>query len=134
MADTPPPLSASETSPLRKKSIFHTLATLCLVSPLIAILLNVFVFGPNEAQHPSHTREEALAQATLVGLVPVLGILAGIISLFGMIRHGARGILWKAALGLLIYALLIVSAISTFNKIQEVARKRYEQQHGHSPL
>ncbi len=129
----PSPLQCTEPAAApRKKNIFHTLATFCLVSPLIAIVLNIVLFGPNEAQHPSHTREEALVQAVLVGLVPMLGILAGIISLFGMIRHGARGILWKAALGLLIYAFLIVSAISTFNKVQEAARKRYEQQHRYS--
>jgi hypothetical protein len=133
MPDTPPLPPISEAPVARKKSIFHTLATFCLASPFIAILLNLLVFGPNEVQHPSHTREEALAQAMQVGLVPLLGILAGIISLFGMIRHGARGILWKAALGLLIYAFLILSAMHTFAKIQEVARKRHEQQLGHPP-
>ena len=133
MPETPPPIPAAELAVPRRKNLFQTLATFCLISPLLAIVLNVALFGPNEAQHPSHTREEALAQAILVGLVPTLGILAGIVSLFGMIRHGARGILWKATLGLLIYAFLIVSAMYTFSKIQEVARKRYEQQHGHPP-
>jgi hypothetical protein len=129
---TPPPLPPLPPAPA-KKNIFRTLATLCLLSPLVAVGFHVFMIAPLQQQHPAKSREEALVYAVLSGIVPGLGILAGLVSLLGIPRHGAAGILWKSLLGLLIWALLAWSAFSTIHKIEELARKRHEQQQAHAP-
>jgi hypothetical protein len=76
---------------------------------------------------------DALADATLTAAVPVLGVIAGIISLFGIRRHGSAGILWKTVTGLLIFALMVLVAIPPFLRARAVARQRYEQRYHHPP-
>jgi len=61
----------------------------------------------------------------------VLGVFAGIIALFGIRRHGAAGILWKAVTGLSIFVVLVLLAIPSCLKAKEISRQRYEQRYGH---
>jgi hypothetical protein len=64
---------------------------------------------------------DALADATLTAFVPVVGFLAGVLSLFGIRRYGKSGILWKAATGMLIFLLMVLAAIPALLKAREVA-------------
>lgn len=99
------------------------MATFCLVSPVLAVLLNLLLWGPMETRHPSQTRDEAMTHVAMVGIMPTLGIMAGVIALCGMTRYGTRGILWKALIGLLTYALLVYAALHTIHRINEITRK-----------
>jgi hypothetical protein len=47
-------------------------------------------------------------------VIPVIGIVSGIVALCGIARHGKDGILGSAITGLVIYALLIASLIPNF--------------------
>ena len=119
--------------PAKPKTFFHRAATFCLWAPLIGILLNVFFWAPGRAAHPNETRMDALADASLSAFVPVMGFLAGIVSLFGIPRYGRSGILWKATTGMLIFLLMVLAVIPALLKAREVARQRYEQRYGHPP-
>ena len=117
----------------KPKTFFHHAATFCLWAPLIGILLNVFCWGPGRAARPPQTRIDALADATVSAFVPVMGFLAGVVSLFGIRRYGKAGILWKAVTGMLIFLLMILALIPALLKARGVERERYEQRYGHPP-
>lgn len=117
----------------KKKTFFHRAATFCLCSPFIAIVWNVFIVIPGQNVHTSDAKIDAAANVFLALLVPVMGIFAGIISLFGMRRYGSTGILWKTVIGLSIFSLMALLAIPNFLKAREIARERYEQQYGQPP-
>src|SRR3954470_16925470 len=89
------------------RSFFHRAATFCLWAPLLGIILQVFCCGPGLATHPPHTQMDAVVNATFSGFVPVMGFLAGIVSLFGIRRYGKAGILWKALTGMLIFFVMV---------------------------
>lgn len=125
MEETPPPA--------KPKTFFHRAATFCLWAPLIGILLNVFCWVPGRAAHPPATRMDALADATVSAFVPVLGFLAGVVSLFGIRRYGRTGILWKALTGMTIFLLMVGAAIPALLKARSAARQQYEQRYGHPP-
>lgn len=118
---------------LPKKTFCHRAATFCLWSPFIAIAWNVFIVIPGRNVHTSDTQTDAAANLFLAAFFPVLGILAGIIALFGIRRHGRTGILWKAVIGLSIFLLLALLAIPNFLKARQNAREQYEQQYGQPP-
>ncbi len=125
--ETPPPILP------KKKTFFHRAATFCLCSPFIAIAWNVFIVIPGQNVHTSDAQIDAAANFFLAALFPVLGIVAGIIALFGIRRHGRDGILWKTVIGLSIFAFMGFLAIPNFLKARETARERYEQQYGQPP-
>lgn len=124
-----------ETSPSilsKKKTLYHRAATFCLWSPLIAIVWNVLIVIPGQNVHTSDAQTDAAANLFLAAFFPVLGIIAGIIALLGIRRHGRAGILWKTVIGLSIFLLMALLAVPNFLKAKEIARERYEQ-HGQSP-
>ena len=100
----PPPL------PKSGANIFQTFASFCIWSPLISIVANIFV---PKIQVTNQT--DALVNMLIASAVPVLGILSGLVALFGMIRWGRAGILWKSVVGLLIWAILIAASILILN-------------------
>lgn len=70
---------------------------------------------------------DAVTNAVIISILPSLGILSGIISLFGIRRCGSRGILWKAVIGLTVYGLLFLAAVPPFLKSVEAAKHHYVQ-------
>jgi hypothetical protein len=82
------------------------------------------MWAPERIRNPPKTRAEAVADVIVTGAVPMLGVIAGIISLFGIRRHGSAGILWKAVSGLAIFLLMILAAIPSVLKARENARIR----------
>lgn len=96
------------------------LARYCWLSIPIAMLFNAFLQG-GRPQTP--TRTDLIAGAILAAIVPVSGILAGLISFFGIPRYGRRGILWPALIGLFLWAGMAALAIPTFNRVQKRAKE-----------
>lgn len=113
-----------------RKTFYHRAATFCLLAPFIGIVINFFG-ALDRAQHPPQNRMELLADITVNAFVPVLGVLAGIISLFGIRSYGKTGILWKTVAGLLIFTLMVLAAIPSVMKARQISRQRYEQRYGH---
>lgn len=123
------PDSTEISSPLpTSNSIFHKAASICVWSPLIAIIVTMI------PQAPAHSREGALASAIAAGAVPVAGIVAGLVALCGIRKYGKAGILWKSVVGLLIWVVLAGAAIPAFLAVREKARKAQEQHTGTSRL
>jgi hypothetical protein len=131
MSQEPPtvPSIVTSISP-KEKTLYHRAATFCLWSPFISIVLHILMI-PGEVAHPPQTRIDAAVSAAYEAIVPVSGIIAGVISLFGICRHGTAAILWKTVIGLSIFVLMVLLATHDFLKAKEIARQRYEQQYGH---
>jgi hypothetical protein len=123
----------SPARPAKRKNFFHHAATFCLCSPFIAILWNVILVVPSQrasAPVPPGSYDaqiNAAANLVLAAFIPLLGIVAGTISLFGIRRQGAAGIVWKTATGLSIYVLLLLLAIPNFIRAKNIANQRYAQ-------
>ncbi len=82
---------------------------------------------PARIAHPPQTQMDAIANAVIISIVPVVGIVSGIVSLFGIRRHGSKGILWKSGIGLSIIGLMFLAAIPPFLKALEAAKHKYVQ-------
>lgn len=105
-------------------SLFHQAANFCIWSPLIAIIVNIVT-----PKIPVHTQTDALINAIIAAVLPVAGIIAGIVALFGLRSYGRKGILWKSIIGLLIWVLLVAAAFPVITMVRDKARKINEQQH-----
>lgn len=81
----------------------------------------VFHFIIQAADKPGPDPMDRLVGTFLASLFPVSGILAGVIALFGMIRHGRKGILLPALIGLVLWGALFALTIPTYQKIQKRA-------------
>lgn len=78
---------------------------------------------------------DAWANLITVSFIPALGIVSGIVALFGIRRHGTVGILWKAVTGLCLFAILIALALPNYLKAVEISNQRLEQSRAHpAPL
>ncbi len=115
-----------------RNTFYHRAATCCLLAPFVAIGANLALMGARVSQ-PAPSRMASLIPALILGGIMLLGVVLGILSLFGIRRYGAAGILWKSVTGLSIFLLLLVAAIPAFLKARQVARQRYEQRYGHPP-
>lgn len=102
--------------PTAGSNLFQKLASFCVWFPLIAIGVNMV----------TATQQPNLVTAAAV---PVLGIVSGIIALFGILRHGRAGILWKSVAGLLIWGLLAAAAVPAFLSVQTQAKALHDKQH-----
>jgi hypothetical protein len=118
----PPPISTPP--PLEKvKTFYHHAATYCVLAPFVAFGANV-VIAASRASNPSPTRIEILVPAIILSLIILSGFVFGIISLFGIKRHGRAGILWKAVTGLLIITLMFLGVISSILHANKIAHER----------
>jgi len=103
--DTPPPLT---------KSFAHHAAKLSWVCPLFMVLLSA-IFA------------KRVSSPVIIDLVCLLlivvGFTLGIIGLFGMRRHGPRGILGHAMAGIMINGFLIFIFITNFIAAREKAQQ-----------
>jgi hypothetical protein len=121
------PNTPSVTSPLpapalapRKKSFVFQAAKASLFAPFIAFGLNVIVVVGNVLinglAHPSANALKITLKITitLFVLFTVSGFILGIVSLFGVRRHGKKGILGYAIAGILLNGLpwVVITASS----------------------
>ncbi len=108
--------------------MFQKFASFCIWSPLVAIVVNLVT-----PKTPATSQSDVLASAVTAAIVPVIGILAGVFALFGMIRYGRARILWKSVIGLLIWALLAAAAIPAVNAVRAKVRSIQEQRKNPTP-
>jgi hypothetical protein len=104
-----------ETTP-STKPFAHQAAKLSWVCPLILVVINIFA--------------KQVASPLIIDLLALLliavGFVFGIIALFGIPKHGPKGILGPALAGLVINGLLIFIFITNFM----AARAKAQQQSG----
>jgi multisubunit Na+/H+ antiporter MnhC subunit len=110
--NTPPPIP-SDKPPFAKQA-----ARFSAFTPLAALVVNMVGNGVAQGN-----RTMATIFSILGGLLIVAGIVLGIIALFGVRRHGRKGILGFAITGIAINTFLVVAAVLTFQSV----RARSEQ-------
>jgi len=98
----------------------HQAAKLSWVCPIIIFLL--LAFG-------SQAGARVIIELVALLLI-VVGLLSGIVALFGMRSHGKSGILGPAIVGIIINGLLVFIFVTNFL----AARARAQQQRGDLPL
>jgi hypothetical protein len=105
-----------ETPIVVKSTFWHKAATLCLWSPLIAILcMPVCRPQPVDLSHGAYYAQVQMqANMLTAAFIPAVGILSGLLALCGIARVGAKGLLWKALIGLAIWALFFVTALPAY--------------------
>jgi hypothetical protein len=95
------------TSP-KTKSFSHRAATLGWVSPVISgIIFALLIF---EGQIVARKIRPFFVQVAL--LLIAVGLVSGIVALFGVSKHGKKGILVPAIVGIVISGLLILFCVA----------------------
>jgi len=94
-----------------RQSFFHQAATVSAFAPLFLVLLQLVSLGCFSSLSPDVARPAHEFFAVVIGLVLLGGIVLGIIALFGISRHGTKGLLVKALVGILVPVLLILAAL-----------------------
>jgi len=110
----PPPLPGTGNG-------FRTAAQLSWLSVVISLGVNVILAGPLQA---AGAREKLLLLAGFAGLMFLTGLSCGIAALCGIPRHGAKGLLWPALTGIVLWLLLTVIAIPNFLLARHKALER----------
>ena len=114
------------------KTFYHRAATYSLVAPFLAFALTLFLQASG-VPTITQTRSQALVRSIVLGSILLSGAICGIVSLFGIRKHGTSGILWRAIIGLLTFSLLVAAAIPAYIKTRELMRQRYQQLYGQPP-
>jgi uncharacterized membrane protein len=98
-----------------KQTYFSIAAWYCLVAPLLAsgfATLICFLEGPYERHHRVLVSFINEFQANDIQCwVCVSSLVVGLVSLFGMRRHGLNAILWKTIFGILASGLFGLAAV-----------------------
>jgi len=119
----PPPIPSEPRS-----SFFHQAATASLFAPLIAIGLTIASSAGRTSLSPESQRPVALIVGIASAVIMLIGLICGIVALFGIPHHGKRGILGKALCGIIIPLLLSSVAIPSFMAARAQAIKRKHNQ------
>jgi len=106
-----------------RNTIFHQAATASIFAPLIAIGVNILVVTSRTNPDPHTPRSAASLSAIVCSLIIFLGLICGIVALFGIRKHGKKGILVKALCGISIPLLLVAMAIPNFLVARDRAQK-----------
>lgn len=118
----PPPLPSS------KKPFAAQAAQASLLAPLAAVGVSIVV---NAGMGNQATPLVKIITGSLCVLLIVLGFVFGIVALFGVRRHGKKGILGRAVAGICINGILIAFmavSIPGFMKAAERAKQMRQQQ------
>lgn len=110
----PSPARVTKPNPKPKPTLFHKAATFCWLSPLIAVAVN-------------------MAKPPFGGVVLILGVAAGVVALCGIPKHGAKGLLLRAIVGLTLIAFLFVSAYYSIKMVNELQRRAAEEAKAEPP-
>ena len=105
----PPPLIPNKEKP----SFYHQAANASAWAPAIAIgatiAVNVGMQGQGFDQ--STLRKSALIVGIITSSIMLIGLISGIVALFGIPKHGRKGILVKALIGILSPLACVILAI-----------------------
>src|ERR1700722_539075 len=102
-------------TPTQPATFAHQAAKLSWVCPIIVFVL--VTFG-------GHIGSRVIIELIALLLI-VVGLIFGIVALFGISRHGSRGILAPAIVGMIINGLLLFIFVTNF-----MAARARAQQHG----
>lgn len=108
--------------PQRGGGVFRAMAHYCWMAVILSIGINLVL---NAARLPL-LEESSRMKGIILGVLWASGILSGIIALFGMRRHGRKGILIPALVGLFLWmALVALTAlmVSMLPMFQEIAAR-----------
>lgn len=119
-----PPKLPSE----QRKSIYHQAATASAFAPLIAVLINIASTASRANLNPQTQRPVVLIVGFACAIIIVIGLICGIAALFGLRKHGKKGILAKALCGIIIPLLLTVIAVPNFLAARAKAIKNRQNQ------
>lgn len=88
----------------------------------------IIAFGANFVLQASgagaNSQGTRMVSAILGGTFAVIGIVAGIVALFGIRRYGRKGLLWHAVTGIGLWLLLFVLALPVVFKARQLAALR----------
>jgi len=112
MSLEPPPLASS-----RQKRYFQ-LAQASWLTVVSACGVN---FALQTASGPSPAPGSRIGGAVVVGALALIGLLSGIIALFGVRRYGRKGLLWPAITGICLWLLLFALAVPVFSQTRKMA-------------
>ncbi len=124
MDSTPPPLpQISEAKPEDRGKFFHTTANVaigCLVAGCVFSFLVT-------AQTNKIGGVARLIGVAVPAILWVAAMVAGVIALVGVRKHGTTGLLWKGLAGLVVPIALMSMAVPAFQKVREISlHKRSE--------
>jgi hypothetical protein len=97
-----------------QKSFYHQAATASAFAPLIAIGLNIASSAGRTGADPQSQRTVAFIVGIVGTVILVIGLICGIVALFGIGNHGTNGILGKALFGIIIPLLCTALLIPSF--------------------
>ena len=111
-----------------RHSIFHQAATASAFAPLVAIGITIVASAGGTSLDHQSQRPAALIAAIASSIIILLGLLCGIVALFGIRRHGKKGILVKALCGIIVPVLLSALAIPNFMaaRAQAIKKRQYQ--------
>src|SRR6266516_97196 len=115
----PPKLPSEPT----KNSIFHQAAMASVFAPLIAIGLTIVSSAGRTNLDPQSQRPVAFMVGIVNSIIILIGLICGVVALFGIRNHGKKGILGKALCGIIIPLLLAGLAIPNFMAARSQAIK-----------
>lgn len=112
-----------------RRSLFHQAAKYSLYAPIAALLLgmtgNIVL---DDLSETGFARLGGLAIGVFNIFLILSGFAAGIVALFGIGRHGAKGIVGPAVPGMLISGILILfMALATPALLRAVEKARHNQ-------
>ncbi|HEY3897300.1 MAG TPA: hypothetical protein VGM54_01735 [Chthoniobacter sp.] len=102
----PPPLPESKGS-----TSLRALASYSWVSIVLSLIVHLSLRG---ALNQGAAKENARAMAIVAGFFVITGVLAGIIALLGIRRHGRKGLLAPAVTGISIWVVLLAIGTAGF--------------------
>lgn len=96
--------------------------------PFLVFILQAVSNEALDALPPDTARPLEMVVSLLFGLAILLGILLGVVALFGISRYGTKGILVRALIGILIPVLFILVSIPVLMRAIELAKSRHAMQ------
>lgn len=109
------------TSPRRR--LYVTLAQYAWISVLLCVSANLFLFPHIEEHWP---RQAAMILTSVLGALLVTGVAGGVIALCGIRRHGRRGLLWPAVIGISLWGLIGASMVTALNFMREYSAQQLQ--------
>src|SRR5687768_3959173 len=103
----PPPLdyhAGAGTFPVGEATPFHLAARASYLTPIFALAFGMI---STALRGPSQSLRGALVIGAINLFILTCGILMGLVALSGIGRHGKRGLLWPAVVGIVINLLFV---------------------------
>jgi hypothetical protein len=100
--------------PSPKNSFFHQAATASAFAPVIGLGVTFISVGARSGLNSQSEQTVAFTVGIAVSIIMLMGFICGIIALFGIRKHGTKGILGKSLCGIIVPLLLTGLAVPNF--------------------